>query len=109
MILVRSGDRDSFDFSDLTLDFTLDFTTLRKFFSPEDFLDIFLFFFRFFFLNLPFLLVTSGWPHLQLTSPEPEPATTEPEPTLAAVWRTQDTEHLSMVMRLVTMIMMVIT
>ena len=77
MILVRSEDRESLDFKD----FTLDFTALRNFFSPEDFFVIFLFlFFLFFFLTFPFLLVTSGWPHLQLTSPEPEPEdVTDPE------------------------------
>ena len=105
MILVRSEDRESLDF----MEFTLDFTALRNFFSPEDFFVIFLFLFFFFFLTLPFLLVTSGWPHLQLTSPEAEPLLElELEPELiAGVRRTQDTEHLHTMM--MTMMMTVIT
>ena len=95
MILVRSEDRDSLDCIDFTLDFTLDFTRLRKFFSPEDFFVIFLFRFLLVLLTLPRLLVTCGWPHLQFTSPEPEPGDiTEPKPVPAAVRRTQETEHL---------------
>ena len=106
MILVRSEDRESLDF----MEFTLDFTALRNFFSPEDFFVVFLL--LFFFLTLPFLLVTSGWPHLQLTSPEPEPELElELETELIPdVRRTQDTEHLHtmtmMMMMTMTMMMM---
>ena len=101
MILVRSEDRESLDF----MEFTLDFTAVRNFFSPEDFFVVFLL--LFFFLTLPFLLVTSGWPHLQLTSPEPEPELElELEPELIPDFRrTQDTEHLhTMTMMMSTLV-----